>query len=49
VIVEMIGNCEGYDIILHKLKEAGNLPQCDAHRLDDVPGQYLADVIKKLC
>jgi hypothetical protein len=33
-------------VILHGLKQASNLPQWEAHRLDVVPGQHLADAIE---
>jgi hypothetical protein len=33
-------------VILHGPKEAGNLPQWEAHRLDVVSRQHLADVIE---
>jgi hypothetical protein len=33
-------------VVLHRSKEAGNLPWREAHRLDVVPGQNPADVIK---
>jgi hypothetical protein len=30
-------------VVFHRPKEASNLPWWEAHRLDDVPGQHLAN------